>query len=125
MACDVCVFALFQRLVGKPFPVMKLFSRANSLGCQWRRVGGLLIPFLLAVEATAVDRTWDGGAAGADANWTTAANWTTNIAPLAGDLLIFASGQTKLVTTNTFPANTLFRVSVFAMITPCAERRWI
>src|SRR5262249_24637762 len=34
--------------------------------------------------------TWDGG--GADNNWSTAANWVGDVAPHAGDDLVFPSG---------------------------------
>ena len=49
--------------------------------------------------------TWDGG--GGDGNWTTAANWAGDIAPIAGDLLQFG-GTTNLLTNNNFATNTLF-----------------
>src|SRR5437899_631549 len=64
----------------------------------------------LSAPGAAVTRTWDGGAAGADANWLTAANWTTNVAPNNGDNLTFAGGVAKLVTTNNFPNNTDFGI---------------
>jgi autotransporter-associated beta strand protein len=49
--------------------------------------------------------TWDGG--GADANWATAANWLGDVAPLAGDNLVFA-GTTQLTNTNNYAAGTAF-----------------
>jgi uncharacterized repeat protein (TIGR01451 family) len=48
---------------------------------------------------------WDG--AGADNNWTTAANWVGNAAPQAGDRLFFA-GTTRTSSVNDFPAGTVF-----------------
>src|SRR5688572_14865582 len=36
-------------------------------------------------------RVWDGGAGGGDVNWATAGNWVGDIAPLAGDDLVFAN----------------------------------
>jgi autotransporter-associated beta strand protein len=50
--------------------------------------------------------TWDG--AGANANWTTAANWVGNVAPNPGDDLVFPSGAAQLVNVNDFPAGTAF-----------------
>jgi hypothetical protein len=49
--------------------------------------------------------TWDGG--GGDGNWTTAANWAGDVAPVASDLLQFG-GTTNLVTNNDFASNTSF-----------------
>jgi hypothetical protein len=49
--------------------------------------------------------TWDGG--GANANWTTADNWIGDVAPSAGDDLVFA-GSTQTSTQNDFAAGTSF-----------------
>ncbi len=56
-------------------------------------------------------RTWTGG--GGDANWTTAANWEGNVAPAAGDGLIFA-GNTQTANNNNFLAGTTFDSITFA-----------
>ncbi len=56
--------------------------------------------------------TWDGGG-GADNNWMTAANWEYDVAPVAGDQLIFA-GATQTSTTNNFPAGTVFDSITFS-----------
>jgi len=48
---------------------------------------------------------WDGG--GANDNWTTAENWTTDTAPVAGDSLVFA-GSTRLSPSNNFASGTSF-----------------
>ena len=48
--------------------------------------------------------TWDGEAG---ANWSSAFNWTTNMAPGIGDSLVFA-GAFNTTTNNDLPANTLF-----------------
>ncbi|MEO5914500.1 MAG: malectin domain-containing carbohydrate-binding protein [Luteolibacter sp.] len=42
----------------------------------------------LSTAATAATSTWDGG--GADANWSTAANWAGDSAPVSGNDLVFA-----------------------------------
>ncbi len=48
--------------------------------------------------------TWDGG--GSDNNWSTAANWANDVAPVTNDSLVF-SGSTRTATTNDY-ANTSF-----------------
>jgi uncharacterized repeat protein (TIGR01451 family) len=50
-------------------------------------------------------RIWDGG--GSDNNWTTAANWVGDVAPAAGDRLVF-SGSVRQSTVNDFPSGTTF-----------------
>ena len=54
---------------------------------------------------TLLPPTWDGG--GADNNWSTAANWVGDVAPLAGDDLIF-SGSSRLTISNDYPGDTAF-----------------
>src|SRR5213593_207013 len=51
--------------------------------------------------------TWDGG--GADNKWTTAANWVGDVAPHAGDDLVFPAGAARLANVNDFPAGTAIR----------------
>ncbi len=55
--------------------------------------------------------TWDGG--GADHYWTTAENWSDDIAPIEGDELNFA-GTAQTTTENDFPADTIFMSIEFA-----------
>src|SRR5207302_4054644 len=50
--------------------------------------------------------TWDGG--GADNHWTTAANWVGDVAPQAGDDLVFPAGAARLTNDNDFTFNTPF-----------------
>src|SRR5215212_10554733 len=66
-------------------------------------VGAVTGTWILASTSDAA--TWDGG--GGDGNWTTAANWAGDTAPVAGDLLQFG-GTTNLLTNNNFATNTLF-----------------
>jgi len=56
--------------------------------------------------AQAATRTWDGG--GANSNWTTAANWVGDIAPVAGDDLIFPAGSAQTTNNNNFTFLTRF-----------------
>ncbi len=59
----------------------------------------------------ATTRTWDGG--GTDNNWSSPANWADDIAPVAGDLLVFA-GDVQTSSNNDFPAGTMFDNITFA-----------
>lgn len=54
----------------------------------------------------AATSTWSG--ASSDNFWTTAANWTNNAAPSAGDDLVFPLGVGRLSAYNDFPAKTAF-----------------
>ncbi|NLG00173.1 MAG: hypothetical protein GX565_08490 [Lentisphaerae bacterium] len=67
----------------------------------------MIIGALLATTAvSAAERTWDGG--GANANWSTAANWDGDAsAPVAGDALRF-DGAAGVVNTNDLSAGTAF-----------------
>jgi autotransporter-associated beta strand protein len=72
-------------------------------------VSGEIVP--LTIETTGPRKaTWDGG--GADNNWSTAANWDYDIAPITGDTLLF-TGTYKLVTNNNFAAGTSFAAIIF------------
>ncbi len=55
--------------------------------------------------------SWTG--LGSNSNWSTAANWSTNLAPVAGDQLIF-SGSTRTATVNNLTAGTSFKSIEFA-----------
>jgi hypothetical protein len=56
-------------------------------------------------------RTWDGG--GADANWNTPANWVGDVAPAAGDDLVFPAAAAQFATNNNFIILTSFNSIVF------------
>jgi autotransporter-associated beta strand protein len=45
-------------------------------------------------------QTWDGG--GTDTNWTTAANWVGDAAPVAGDDLVFPANALQFTTNNNY-----------------------
>ncbi len=49
---------------------------------------------------------WDGG--GADSNWTTAANWVGDVAPLPNSKLIFPGSALQKTNVNDFAAGTSF-----------------
>src|SRR5690349_3074286 len=67
----------------------------------------LLSAAAFITQTSSAQVTWSGG--GADANWSTPANWA-GVAPIDADPLIFA-GSTQLVNTNdiTFTTNTWLR----------------
>ena len=91
---------------------MSASSRSNSRSTrssrkqrkQSRRVTGRRA-FFEALEQRSLLATWDGG--GGDDNWMTAANWTGDTVPVAGDDLIF-TGAVRLTPVNNFPAGTTF-----------------
>ncbi|MSU58353.1 MAG: hypothetical protein EXS35_09255 [Pedosphaera sp.] len=62
-------------------------------------------------DLSATVRFWTGG--GTNNNWTTATNWSTGVAPVANDDLIFQGGAavdvTSLNNTNTYAAGRVFR----------------
>ncbi len=64
-----------------------------------------------AISQAQTTDTWNGS--GADANWTTAANWSLTTAPNPGDSLIF-DGSTQTTPNNDFAAGTLFGGIAFA-----------
>lgn len=54
--------------------------------------------FLFTTGASAATFTWDGG--GADPFWSTGANWVGDVAPGAGDDLVFPAGAARLTNNN-------------------------
>jgi hypothetical protein len=59
-----------------------------------------------SLNARAATRTWDGG--GANTSWTTAANWVDDVAPVAGDDLVFPAEAAQMTTSNNFLLFTTF-----------------
>jgi fibronectin-binding autotransporter adhesin len=68
----------------------------------------------LALTTVATTRTWDGGATLND-NWDDADNWTNNVAPQPGDILVFPTGigSTDRGMNNNFFAGAGFRQIIF------------
>jgi hypothetical protein len=60
----------------------------------------VLLLVLLSANVFGATKTWDGG--GADANWTTAANWSDDVAPAAGDDLVFPAAALQQSNNNNF-----------------------
>ncbi|MGI8639410.1 MAG: FG-GAP-like repeat-containing protein [Pyrinomonadaceae bacterium] len=74
----------------------------------------LLFAFFLLFcvsNAYSAVKTWDGG--GADANWTTAANWVGDVAPVVNDDLVFPANATQFTTNNNFSLLTIYRSITF------------
>jgi len=73
---------------------------------------GLAILASLLATAARVDaatRTWDGG--GADSNWSTAANWSLDTLPVAGDTVTFNGTSTKNATIDVPVTIAVFQVN--------------
>ena len=60
----------------------------------------------LSLSSLAAVRTWDGG--GGNSLWLNATNWVGDVAPLAGDDLVFPGGVSQLTTADNFPSGTTF-----------------
>ena len=61
----------------------------------------------LVLAAQGATFTWDGG--GGDNNWTTAANWSGDVAPASdGSSVLAFTGETRPTPANTFAADTVF-----------------
>ena len=67
--------------------------------------------FLIEEPAQAVTKTWTG--LGADANWSTAANWSPAGAPVAGDDLVFPAGAAQLSNFNDTASSTSYNTLSF------------
>jgi hypothetical protein len=66
----------------------------------------LTVLFLFVPFSIAATRTWDGG--GSDNNWNTAANWVGDVAPVAGDDLIFPASAPQQSNSNNIGVFTNF-----------------
>jgi hypothetical protein len=72
-------------------------SSASRFGTRLAVIAGLTLALsaTFGAGAWAATKTWNNAGGGP---WTTAANWTPNGAPLAGDVIQFSSGGTFTVT---------------------------
>src|SRR5947207_7850373 len=67
----------------------------------------ILVAGIIAPAARgATMRTWDGG--GANNLWMNATNWVGDVAPVAGDDLVFPAGAAQFTCNDNFPAVTTF-----------------
>ncbi|MGD0384150.1 MAG: hypothetical protein ABSA77_11550 [Thermoguttaceae bacterium] len=69
--------------------------------------GGASGNISLFLDLTTITRTWGGGSL-VNNLWSTPANWDGNVAPLAGDNLVFPSGAKQLESVNDYPSTTVF-----------------
>ena len=58
----------------------------------------IFLLLFLSANAFSATKTWDGG--GADTNWGTAANWSTDVAPVSGDDLVFPAAAAQQTNNN-------------------------
>ena len=91
-----------SRYTDSPISALRLLATV-----QLRR---LVVMALLMLSLPLSAATWDGG--GADNNWATAANWVDDVAPVAGDTLVFA-GTVRLAPNNNIAADTSFASITF------------
>lgn len=63
--------------------------------------------FVFTFDAFSAVKIWDGG--GADDNWRTAANWVDDVAPAAGDDLVFPETAAKFTANNNLTLFTTIR----------------
>ena len=69
---------------------------------------------LSASAALGASRTWDGGGlANLNYNWANTANWTTGVAPIANDSLVFTGNKGRNGNTNNIAAGTQFNGITF------------
>ena len=76
-------------------------------------VAGALLSLLVAADASAATRTWDGGC-GADTKWSCAANWSENTVPGAADTATFNATATGNSTVDASFAGTVGSVAINA-----------
>ncbi|MBA3784063.1 MAG: VCBS repeat-containing protein [Acidobacteria bacterium] len=73
----------------------------------------ILLSFIFvfsAVNTFSAVRTWDGG--GANGNWSTAANWVGDVAPVAGDNLVFPATAAQFSTINNLSTFTFSSLTI-------------
>src|SRR5687767_1896620 len=68
-------------------------AQALAAGISILVLVGILTPASWPLKVLAATRTWDGG--GADNNWSTCANWSTDTCPVAADNVIFDNTSDK------------------------------
>src|SRR5262245_51927930 len=93
----------------------RLYSSPRRVPAARKPLGrSLLRPDLESLEDRTAPAlaTWTGG--GATTAWTNPANWAANIAPSAGDDLLFPAGAAKASAVNDFAPGTGFRSLTFS-----------
>ncbi len=72
-----------------------------------RFVNVFILVILFSICVFPATKVWDGGGSGS--NWQTAANWTTDVAPVAGDDLVFPADGAQQSNNNNYFFLTSFR----------------
>lgn len=113
---DLVVNLGFTPAVGQQFTILSTSGAGNNVSGEFAQGTSLLIGnrlFTITYNLTSVVLTheglvglWDGG--GGNSNWTTPANWAGDVAPVAGQELIFPAGVIQTTTNNNFPDGTAF-----------------
>ncbi len=85
-------------------------------------IGTSSIWVLWSGHVAAATATWDGG--GSDNNMNTAQNWTGDVAPSAGDDLVFPAGTARKTITNNYTAGTSFNSITFSGSTSSGETNY-
>lgn len=85
-------------------------------------IGTSSIWVLWSGHAAAATATWDGG--GSDSNMNTAQNWAGDVAPSAGDDLVFPAGAARKTITNNYTAGTSFNSMTFSGSTTAGETNY-
>jgi autotransporter-associated beta strand protein len=85
--------------------LMKSILLSTRLGVLSRLAAVLIVSLCSHVSVSAAVDVWTGN--GTDSNWSDTNNWTGNIAPSPGDVLVFA-GTTGLAPNNDFAVGTAF-----------------
>ena len=62
-----------------------------------------MVALTFSFTACAATRFWDGG--GTSGFWDASANWSNNVAPIDGDLLVFPASAARLANTNRVSGN--------------------
>src|SRR6266478_4166348 len=79
---------------------------------RYSRSLALVLILGAAASTRAATNFWTGGASTGD--WTSAANWSNNVPPVAGADLVFQSGASRTTNTNNFSAGTGFHSITFS-----------
>lgn len=84
-----------------------------------------ILPVLMVATAPAAERSWDGGATAGDNNWGTAANWSSDAAIVAGDVLSFqnATGTGTTTVNNNLTAGISYGLLYF--MNSASNRAWV
>src|SRR3954470_7726329 len=87
--------------------LMACFRKRHIFSGHWT-LWVVLLTAASGPAASAGTKTWDGGGIPVSVNWMSSANWVGNVAPVAGDDLVFPAGAGRASNNNDYPALTIF-----------------